>query len=54
MATCFASFESSSGPSRNRSKFINVYSAFWNPESGIPECTVNIDKLGSISWRGWR
>jgi len=21
---------------------------------GIPECTVNIDKLGSVSWRAWR
>ena len=44
-ATCFDSFESSSGPSRNRSKFINVYCAFWDPV-GIPEYTVNIDKLG--------
>jgi len=31
-ATCFDSFESSSGPSRNRSKFINVYGAFWHTE----------------------
>jgi len=21
---------------------------------GIPECTVNIDKLVSVSWRAWR
>jgi len=32
MATCLDSFESSSGPSRNRSKFIKVYGAFWDPE----------------------
>jgi len=31
-ATCFDSFESSSDPSRNRSEFINVYSAFRDPE----------------------
>ena len=31
-ATCFDSFESSSGPLRNRSKFINVYGALWDPE----------------------
>ena len=42
-AKCFDSFESSSGPSTNRSKFINVYGAFWDPE-----CTINIDKLGSV------
>ena len=22
--------------------------------NGIPECTINIDKLGSVSWRAWR
>jgi len=35
------SFKSSSGPSRNRSKFINVYGSFWDP-------------LGSFTWRAWR
>jgi len=32
MATCFDSFESSSALSRNRSEFINVYSAFRDPK----------------------
>ena len=31
-ATCFDYFESSSGPSRNRSKFINVYGTFWDSD----------------------
>jgi len=31
-ATRFDSFESSLGPSRSRSKFINVYGAFWDPK----------------------
>ena len=49
-ATCFDSFESSSGPSRNRSKFINVYGAFWDPERvRDPRMHCKIDKLGSVS-----
>ena len=31
-AICFDSFESSSGPPRNRSKVIKVNSAFWDPK----------------------
>jgi len=32
-ATCFDSLESSSGPTKNRSKVIQVYRALWDPKS---------------------
>ena len=42
-------------PSRNRSKVIVFNVHFGIPNAfGIPKCTVNIDKLESVSWRAWR
>jgi len=48
-ATCFDALGSSSGPTKTDPRLSKCIM-----HSGIPECTIHLDNLGSILCRAWR